>query len=130
MGLEAAGVIGMKLEKGQTIVGGGTAIPKMDVLIMTEDGQGKRTQTAKFTTQGRNGKGVLAWKSDADSPLAGAVIGHPDDRAVVRFTRKAPRSLRFSDAPRRVRTSPGKKLYEVSQRDRIRSLTTVVMKPE
>ncbi|MGD8604104.1 MAG: DNA gyrase subunit A [Anaerolineales bacterium] len=130
MGLEAAGVIGMKLEKNETIVGGGTAVPKKDVLLLTEDGQGKRTQMAKFPTQGRNGKGVLAWKSDEDSPLAGAVIGESDDKAVVRFTRKAPRSLRFSDAPRRVRTSPGKKLYEVSERDRIRSLTTAVMKPK
>jgi DNA gyrase subunit A len=130
MGLEAAGVIGMKLGKDETIVGGGTATPKWDVLLMTEDGQAKRTQMTKFPTQGRNGKGVLAWKSDEDSPLAGAVIGQPDDRAVVRFARKAPRSLRFSDAPRRVRTSPGKKLYEVSQRDRIRALTTAIVKPK
>lgn len=130
MGLEAAGVIGMKLDKDEYIVGGGTALPKLDVLLFTEDGQGKRTQIDKFPTQGRNGKGVLAWKSDEDSFLAGAVIGQAEDRAVVHFTRKAPRSLRLSDAPRRVRTSAGKKLFEVSQRDRIRSLTTTMMKPK
>jgi hypothetical protein len=58
------------------------------------------------------------------------VIGLPEDRAVVHFARKAPRSHRFSDAPRRDRTSAGKKLYEVSQRDRIQSLTTAVVKPK
>jgi DNA gyrase subunit A len=130
MGLAAAGVMGMKLGKDEVIIGAGTVLPKTELLLMTEDGQGKRTQTGKFPKQGRNGKGVLAWKSGGESPLAGAVLGQPEDRAVVHFARKAPRSLRYNDAPRRDRTSAGKKIYEVSPRDRIQSLTVVVAKPK
>jgi hypothetical protein len=77
----------------------------------------------QFPRQGRHGKGVLAWKSGESAKIVGAVIGEIKDRAVVHFSRGAPRSLRFGDAPRRARTSAGRVIFELEGKNRVRRIS-------
>ena len=123
MGLAAAGVNGMRLQsKGAHIVGAVCSLDGPELLIITTDGQAKRTALKQLPQQGRYGKGVIAWKSDEQVELAGAAAGEEKDRAVVRFSRGAPRSLRFGDAPRRTRASAGKQIFELSETVRVKSV--------
>jgi len=123
MGLAAAGVNGMRLQsKGAHIIGAVSSIDGPELLMITTDGQVKRTALKQFPQQGRYGKGVIAWKSDDQVELAGAAAGEEKDRAVVRFSRGAPRSLRFGDAPRRARASAGKQIFDLSDSVRVKSV--------
>ena len=120
MGLSAAGVQGIRLDEEHTsVVMMAIAQAGQELLLISEDGLAKRSSLTKFPVQGRRGKGVLAWKSGEDVSIVGGAIGEQKDRAVVRFNRGAPRSVRFSDAPRRARTSSGNPLFEVKDGTRI-----------
>jgi DNA gyrase subunit A len=130
MGLAAAGVQGMRIDDPETrIVGIDIARSGHDLLLLAEDGQVKRSALSQFGKQGRNGKGVLAWRSGDKLRLVGSAIGRPDDRAVIRLSRAAARSIRFSDAPRQARTGPGKILFPIGENDRVLSLTTTIARP-
>jgi len=124
MGLTAAGVLGIRLDGTDVqVVGMGVIRPDQELLLITEGGQAKRSALKQFPRQGRNGKGVLAWKSGEVTKIVGAVIGEIKDRAVVHFSRGAPRSLRFGDAPKQARTSSGKIIFELEGNIRVRRIS-------
>ncbi len=130
MGLTAAGVNGMKLAaKDDQIIGATSSMAGSDLLIVTTDGQVKRTALKQYPQQGRYGKGVITWKSGGTSQLAGAALGDEKDRAVIRFSRGAPRSLRFADAPRRARASAGKQLFELGKNIRVKTVSPTSGRP-
>jgi DNA gyrase subunit A len=131
MGLAAAGVNGMRLErKGANIVGAVSSRDGIELLIITTDGQAKRTALKQYPKQGRYGKGVITWKSGEKVQLAGAAAGDEKDRAVVRFSRGAPRSLRFGDVPRRARASAGKQVFELSKSVNVKSVAPSSSRPD
>ncbi len=124
MGLSAAGVLGIRLDgSGVQVVGMGVIQPDKELFLISEGGQAKRSSLKQFPRQGRHGKGVLAWKSGESTKIIGAVIGESKDRAVVHFSRGAPRSLRFGDAPRRARASSGKVIFELEGKIKVRSIS-------
>ncbi|HKC91554.1 MAG TPA: DNA gyrase C-terminal beta-propeller domain-containing protein, partial [Candidatus Limnocylindria bacterium] len=59
MGRQTQGVTGIRLRKGDEVVGMGIARPRTEALSVTENGFGKRTAVAEFPTQGRGGQGVI-----------------------------------------------------------------------
>jgi DNA gyrase subunit A len=59
MGRQTQGVTGIRLRKGDEVVGMGIARPRTEALSVTENGFGKRTAVAEFPTQGRAGQGVI-----------------------------------------------------------------------
>jgi DNA gyrase subunit A len=59
MGRQTQGVTGIRLQKGDEVVGMGIARPRTEALSVTENGFGKRTAVADFPTQGRGGQGVI-----------------------------------------------------------------------
>jgi len=59
MGRQTQGVTGIRLGKGDEVIGMGIARPRMQVLSVTENGFGKRTAVDEFPTQGRGGQGVI-----------------------------------------------------------------------
>ncbi len=131
MGLGAAGVMGMRLEEGdQHLVGMDVVHPDHQLLVVSEDGRGKRTPLADFPTQGRYGKGVLAWKSNDPSGIAGAMLGGPADRATAVMARRADRSIRLGDAKSLSRSAAGRPLFEVEDNDSVVRLIPVLGRGE
>ncbi len=131
MGLGAAGVMGMRLEDdGQRLVGMDIVRPGQQLLVVSEDGRGKRSKLADFPTQGRYGKGVLAWKSNDPSPIAGAMLGEPADRATAVMAHRADRSIRLGDAKSLSRPAAGQPLFEVEGGDRVVRLIPVLGRGE
>jgi DNA gyrase subunit A len=122
-GLAAGGVLGIRLEAGDDVVGIDLAPRKGEVLLVTERGQVKRVEVGQFPRQKRNGKGVRAWKLEGDERLAAAGTGTADERAVIHLHKSPDRSIAFTDAPRRTRAGRGRQLIEVRETDRVNSLT-------
>ncbi|MGH7337634.1 MAG: DNA gyrase C-terminal beta-propeller domain-containing protein, partial [Myxococcota bacterium] len=59
MGRPTQGVTGIRLQKGDEVVGMGIARPRTEVLSVTANGYGKRTAVEEFPIQGRGGQGVI-----------------------------------------------------------------------
>ena len=119
----------MRMDEADQVVGFGIIRPKNELFLMSEDGQAKRSTLSQFPSQGRNGKGVLAWKSAEQIRIIGAAIGQADDRLIAHRTRGASRSIRFSDAPRKARTAIGKQIVDLNEGNRVSHLTMALPKP-
>jgi DNA gyrase subunit A len=65
MGRTAAGVIGMKLDKGDVIVAADkieSTMEKPELLVVTANGYGKKTKLSEYKTQHRGGSGIKTVK--------------------------------------------------------------------
>jgi DNA gyrase subunit A len=62
MGRTARGVIGIRLQKGDRVVGMDLVARGDSMLLVTERGFGKRTGLQEFRPQTRGGKGLVAMK--------------------------------------------------------------------
>jgi len=59
IGRTASGVIGMRLDEGDFIVGSAiVSDPEQEILVITENGFGKRTSATEYRAQQRGGKGL------------------------------------------------------------------------
>ncbi len=60
MGRSARGVRGIKLRKGDRVIGMDIVIPGSELVVITENGYGKRTSIDQFTPHHRGGVGIKA----------------------------------------------------------------------
>ncbi len=58
MGRTAAGVRGIRLRDGDYVVGAAVITEDSEVLVITENGYGKRTKGSEYPIKGRGGKGI------------------------------------------------------------------------
>lgn len=70
MGRIAAGVRGIRLDKGDYVIGMEILHEDQDVFVISENGYGKRTPSEEYTIRNRGGKGVITLKiTDKNGPL-------------------------------------------------------------
>lgn len=84
MGRNAAGVRGIRLTKGNEVVGFNIAREEEDMLIVGEKGIGKRVKFASIGEKGRAGKGMKAMTIDAKTgKVAGVTSVNDEDDLIV-----------------------------------------------
>lgn len=75
MGRDTSGVAGMKLRAGDEVISVNIAEDDTDLLVVTENGYGKRTRVSEYPVKGRGGMGVkTAQLVEGKGRLAGARI--------------------------------------------------------
>jgi DNA gyrase subunit A len=75
MGRDASGVQGMRLRAGDEVIAIAIADPDADLLVVTENGYGKRTRVSEYPVKGRGGLGVKTVQlTEAKGQLAGARV--------------------------------------------------------
>ena len=76
MGRNAVGVYGVDLDKGDAVVGADTikaaSADKAQLLVVSENGYGKKTDLSEYKTQKRGGSGI---KTAQVTPKIGKIIG-------------------------------------------------------
>ena len=78
MGRATGGVIGMKLRKGDEVIAIDVAEDTADLLVITENGYGKRTRVADYPRKGRGTMGVLTIRLvEARGAIVGALVVRP-----------------------------------------------------
>jgi DNA gyrase subunit A len=85
MGRGASGVKGIDLAPGDEVLACATAEPEGYLVVVTDEGYGKRTPLERYPTQRRGGKGVLTAKlTTARGGLVGALVaGYEQEIFVV-----------------------------------------------
>jgi DNA gyrase subunit A len=122
MGLVAAGVMGIKLQDDDYLVGA-TLIPQRgNILLVATDGTGKRLNPKQFPRQGRYGRGVIAWKLPEDVQVAGITAGKDTYRVTLDLAKMATKFIRLDAAPIQGRTARGKGIVEMKPGDRVTGL--------
>ena len=75
MGRDTSGVTGMRLRAGDEVISLNIAEDDADLLVVTENGYGKRTRVSEYPKKGRGGMGVKTVQlTEAKGQLAGALV--------------------------------------------------------
>ncbi|MBI5138598.1 MAG: DNA gyrase subunit A [Candidatus Vogelbacteria bacterium] len=128
MGRNAAGVRGMKLSKGDFIIGADVVkkgAGKALFLVMTEHGYGKMTSLENYKTQKRGGSGIKTVKV---TPKTGAlmvsrVITEAEDEIVAMSKNGQVIRTKISEIPSLSRQTQGVRIMKLRDGDAIATLT-------
>ncbi|MBE6969350.1 MAG: DNA gyrase subunit A [Ruminococcaceae bacterium] len=128
MGRQAVGVRGIKLRQGDFVVGAANVSDGGDILTVTENGYGKRTDIAEYTVQLRGGQGLKNYNiTDKTGKVCGAklvygtedVILISDDGTTIRMaTDSISRYSRVTQGVRVMNPMPGARVLSLAKADR------------
>jgi len=126
VGRTAYGVKGINLRSGDKVVSMDIVRKGQDVLVVTEQGFGKRTDEKEFRLQSRGGKGVILQKiTDKTGPVTGLrVVGENDEIMLCTASGIMIRML-ASDISKMSRNTRGVTLIKLEKDDKISSMAVV-----
>ncbi|MCX6017004.1 MAG: DNA topoisomerase 4 subunit A [Chloroflexi bacterium] len=122
MGLAAAGVVGIKLEKKDVVLAMDLIDPQKkdrSVVLGATDGRVKRVAFKEFPTQGRGGKGVLSTALRKGSTIADALVATPEDTIIYVTSKGGVKSLKAKNLTQRGRPAEGDETIALSSRERL-----------
>jgi DNA gyrase subunit A len=120
MGRNARGVRGIRIAKGDEVVGMEVVAPHTPILTVTENGYGKRSQASEYRIQNRGGSGIFTVKR---TKKTGDVVGiktvtDEDELMVISNKGKIIR-LRAVDIPIQGRSTQGVRLITLEEGERV-----------
>ncbi len=132
MGRSAGGVRGIRLEKGDRVVGG-VVLRRTDttILVATEDGFGKRSETDEYRVSHRGGKGIITMKATSKT---GKMIGIKEvtdkDDVVIVTTNGIVIRQHASDIRVAGRNTQGVRLIKLESGDKVSDIAAVPSEEE
>ncbi|WP_143322405.1 DNA gyrase subunit A [Clostridium sp. HBUAS56010] len=120
-GRVSMGVIGMKLNDDDQVIGMQMETQGPKLLIVSENGMGKRTPIEEFTPQRRGGKGVLCYKiTDKTGDIVGAKLVEDEHDLLLITTEGIVIRISVEDISVIGRNTSGVKLMNIDQESDIR----------
>lgn len=124
MGRQAAGVRGMKLSSGDSIVGSGV-VPKGakgDLLVLSSTGYGKKTALTEYKVQGRGGSGIKTMSITAKTKqLVGGAIILAGGELVAMSKKSQTIRIGLDEIPRLNRATQGVRVMKLRDSDSLAS---------
>ena len=125
-GRVSMGVIGMNLSPGDEIIGMQLQTQGSDLLIVSENGMGKRTNMDEFTVQKRGGKGVKCYKIvEKTGDVVGAKAVNDDNEIMMITTEGIIIQLRVQDISTLSRITSGVKLINLDEGVKVAQIAKV-----
>ncbi|WP_394524106.1 DNA gyrase subunit A [Lacrimispora sp. JR3] len=120
-GRVSMGVIGMKLNDDDEVIGMQIETQGPELLIVSENGMGKRTPIEEFSPQRRGGKGVLCYKiTEKTGDIVGAKLVDDDHDLLLITTEGIVIRISVNDISVIGRNTSGVKLMNIEQESDIR----------
>ena len=127
MGRTAAGVRGIRLDKGQRVISLVVAT-EGDVLTVCENGYGKRTDISQFAVKGRGGKGLISIRtSGRNGQQIGSILVDEDDEIMLITDGGTLVRTRVSDVSRMGRDTQGVKMIALSKKEKLIGIARIEM---
>ena len=130
MGRTAAGVIGMKLSKGDYLINADVINEKMNnpqFLVMSENGYGKKTPLDEYKTQKRGGSGIKTMNlTDKTGKLAIGKVVTDDMVELIAMSKKSQvLKTELNTIPSLSRSTQGVRIIKPREGDELASLTCI-----
>ena len=120
------GVIGMNLDDGDEIIGMQLDHQGDSLLIVSENGMGKRTYLDEFTVQKRGGKGVKCYKITEKTGYVVGVKAVDDDHEIMMITTAGTIiQLRVAEISKLGRITSGVKMINLTEGVTVASIAKV-----
>ncbi len=127
----AGGVKAMTLKGDDIIVSANIVRDDATLLVVGENGYGKRTPLTDYRIQGRGGSGILTMNVTAKTgEIVGAEVVEPDDKLLVMTVLGKGIRMKVSDIRTVGRVAQGVKLIDLASGDTIRSIARVVQEAD
>jgi len=129
MGRSARGVRAITLREGDKIVGFDVVEMRPDafILVVTNDGYGKRVKMDEFRQQGRGGIGLIGTKfKNAQSRLASLRIVDPGDEVMIATANGIVVRQQVDDISAQGRMATGVRIQQLGEDDQVVSVTPLV----
>jgi DNA gyrase subunit A len=128
MGRDTAGVTGMRLRKGDEVISSEVVGAKEgDLLVVTENGYGKRTRTDEYPVKGRGGLGVKTVQlTESKGSLVGARVVRQDYQVMLISTGGTVIRMPVGDIRCMGRATQGVTVMRLKDGERVSALAPVV----
>jgi DNA gyrase subunit A len=127
MGRSAAGVKGITLDPGDSVVAQAIVVADAKLLVAGDNGIGKRTDFEEYRAQSRGGKGIITMKTtEKTGGVVGALTVRDDDEIMLitaggQMVRTFVRDIREAG-----RNTQGVKLINLEENDRLQAIAPVI----
>jgi DNA gyrase subunit A len=120
MGRTTRGIRGIKISKEDEVVGMEVVAPHTQILTVTANGYGKRTQASEYRIQNRGGSGIFTVKrTDKTGDVIGIKIVVDEDELMVISNKGKIIRLRALDIPVQGRSTQGVRLITLDEGERV-----------
>ncbi|HVI41540.1 MAG TPA: DNA gyrase C-terminal beta-propeller domain-containing protein, partial [Anaerovoracaceae bacterium] len=129
MGRIAGGVRAIKLDKGDEVVAMELAEKDEELLVVTQNGYGKRTAVEEYKVQTRGGKGLLTYdkaKFKKTGELIGAMVVNDDDEILLINSDGIIIRIKAGEVSRLGRATQGVKIMRVQEAANIITMAKVI----
>ncbi|MBL8088086.1 MAG: DNA gyrase subunit A [Chthonomonas sp.] len=127
----AGGVKAMTLKGEDIIISADIVRDDATLLVVGENGFGKRTPLSDYRIQGRGGSGILTMNvTEKTGAIVGAEVVEPDDKLLVMTVQGKAIRMKVSDIRTVGRVSQGVKLINLGSGDQVRSIARVVQEAD
>lgn len=131
MGREAAGVIGIRLKKGDSVVGADSTVKGGLVLLVSLMGYGKVTPLDEFPVHKRGGGGVIALKvSEKSGPLSVMRLVRKEDEMLLMTAEGVAMRTQLSEIKQLHRASLGVRVMKIEPPDRLSACSVFEVEEE
>src|SRR5205814_7255682 len=118
---------GMRLRAGDEVIAVNVAHDDADVLVVTENGYGKRTPVREYPVKGRGGMGVKTVQlTEAKGQLAGSRVVRDGYQVMLISTGGTVIRMRADDIKRSGRSTQGVIVMRLREGERVSALAPVV----
>ncbi|MFH1454766.1 MAG: DNA gyrase subunit A [bacterium] len=130
MGRNASGVRGMKLDKGDFIVGTDVVKKEMknpEFLVISANGYGKKTPIDEYKVQGRGGSGIITMKvtDKTGKIIASKVVTEEEDEIAAISKKSQVIRVEIKEIPSLGRQTQGVRIMKLREGDSIASITCI-----
>ncbi|MFA5764059.1 MAG: DNA gyrase subunit A [Candidatus Paceibacterota bacterium] len=130
MGRNASGVRGMKLDKGDFVIGADVVTKEMkkpELLVVSSHGYGKKTPLDEYKVQGRGGSGIITMKvTDKTGKIIASKIVTENQEEIATISKKS-QVIRtgIKEIPSLGRQTQGVRIMKLYEGDSIASVTCI-----
>jgi DNA gyrase subunit A len=126
-GRNTIGVKGIELEENDAVVALSVVVPGSTLLVVGENGIGKRTDFKEYRLQSRGGKGVITMKTTDKTGVVVGALPVKDDDEVMLITEKGKMvRIPVKDVRETGRATQGVKLIELAEEDKLQAIAPVI----
>ncbi|MBX3120329.1 MAG: DNA gyrase subunit A [Fimbriimonadaceae bacterium] len=126
-GRAAGGVRAMTLRPGDVIMSANIVRPETTLLVVGENGFGKRTDLEEYRVQGRGGSGILTMNvTEKTGEIVGAEVVDDEDKLLVMTTNGKGIRIKVKEIRLVGRVAQGVKLINLAGGDAVRTISRIV----
>ena len=127
MGRMASGVKGISLRENDTVVAMEVVDPELKVLVVSENGLGKRTNVEEYKVQYRGGMGIITYKtSEKTGKVIGAKMVSDDDELMLINSKDIAIRINASDISVTGRSTMGVKLMKTEEEVKVIAIAKII----